>query len=178
VFYISNDRSGCLVSGSSAASATVVMTGINYGKRMNEHLDELFSKGIAFRDNGQLLQAVAVFRTIIEIYPNDSKLDGTYTVLGGIYFDLNDFDGAQRCFEKATRLKPKSELASLGLYLSYVELKKHERAIDELERYLDQYPADLYRDTLEELLGDLENGYATNFQETIVRLAEKHGVYL
>jgi hypothetical protein len=66
----------------------------------------------------------------------------------------------------------------LGLYLAYVDLREDEMAINEMKRYLDGFPADLYKTTLEELLGDLEDGYATDFKETILRLAEKHGVHL
>jgi len=145
---------------------------------MNENIDDLFNKGIELRDRGNLSEAVGVFQKIIQNYSSDSKIVGIYTVLAGVYFDLNDFNESLRYFEKATQLKPKSELASLGLYLSYLELKKHEKAIQELMRYLDQYPADLYKDTLEELLGDLQEGYAANFKDTILRLAEKHGVHL
>lgn len=78
--------------------------------------------------------------------------------------------------KKATELSPKLELASLCLYLSYVKSGRSNQGIEELKRYLDEYPARLYKDTLEELLQDLKNGHATAFKDTIVLLAEKNGI--
>jgi len=141
-----------------------------------ENIDKLFNAGIELRDNGQLAQSVQIFLEIIQKYPNDSKLGGTYTVLAGIYFDLEDFNNSLTYFSKATQFKPKSELASLGLYLSYVKLNNYGMAINELKRYLDENPAKLYKDTLGELLGDMNNGYALKYKDVIQRLADKNGV--
>lgn len=143
---------------------------------MKEEINKIFDKGITLRDSGNLIQATNVFLRLIQDYPDDPKLGGTCTVLAGIYFDLNDFDNALTYFMKATQLNPKSELASLGLYLTYVETNKYDMAINELERYLNEYPADLYKDTLKELLEDLENGYAAIYNETIRRLALKNNI--
>ena len=146
--------------------------------RMKENIDDQFSDGIELRDSGQLTQAVQVFLNIIQSYPNDSKIAGTYTVLAGIYFDLNDFKNSFAYFTKAIQLKPQSELASLGLYLSHVQMNDYEMAINELKRYLDQYPAVLYKDTLEELLGDVKGGYALKFKDTITELAKMNGMII
>jgi len=75
-------------------------------------------------------------------------------------------------------LNPKSELASLGLYLTYAELDRDEEGIKELIRYLRQFPADLYKDTLEELLEGFEQGYMTDFKNEITELAKINGVEL
>jgi tetratricopeptide (TPR) repeat protein len=96
--------------------------------------------------------------------------------LGGVYFNLNEFQSSKEYFEKASGLKPQSELASLGLYLSYIELENFEKAIEELKRFLDKYPAELYKTTLGELLEDMENGYALTFKETILPLAKRNGL--
>jgi TolA-binding protein len=143
---------------------------------MEQDNKALFRKGIEYRNDGKLEQAIEVFLEFIKKYPSDPGLGGTYSVLGGIYFDQNDFKNSLKNFTIATQLNPKSELASLGLYLSYIELNEYEKAIEELKRYLDKYPAKLYKDTLEELLQDLRHGYALIFKETIVALAEKNGM--
>ena len=64
----------------------------------------------------------------------------------------------------------------MGTYLAYVKLDRDEEAIEELIRYLKQYPARLYKDTLEELLQGLEEGYMINYKEEINRLAKINGV--
>jgi len=145
-------------------------------KSMEENTDKLFVRGIELRDNGKLVEAAEVFLNIIQGYPNDSKLAGTYTVLGGVYMDLEDYENSSLYLKTATELNPKSELASLCLYLSYVKLDKSNQAIDELKRYLGVYPAKLYKDTLNELLEDLKNGYATSYKDTIFFFAKKNGV--
>ncbi len=143
---------------------------------MEENIDDLFNEGIELRDGGRLVQSAQIFLKIIQNYPNDRKLGGTCEVLAGIYFDLQDFNNSLAYFTKATQLKPHSELASLGVYLSYVKLNDYGEAIKELKRYLDVYPANLYRDTLKELLEDLKNGYATSFKDTIIFFAKKNGL--
>jgi len=141
-------------------------------------IDSLFELGIELRDNGVLKDSVNVFLKILDNYPDHEKISGVYSVLGGVYKDLEENEDALTCFKKASDLNPKSELASLGLYITYAELDRDEEAIKELIRYLRQFPADLYKDTLEELLEGLEQGYMTDFKDEINELAKINGVEL
>ena len=52
------------------------------------------------------------------------------------------------------------------------------KKIEELERFLFKYPANHYKVTLQELLNDLEVGFATDFKDRIIELANKIGVKL
>jgi tetratricopeptide (TPR) repeat protein len=139
-------------------------------------IEDMFEGAIKLRDNGKPENAIKEFLKIIDMYPNDSKIGGVYTTLAGVYDDLNDYNNSLVNFKRATELNPKSELASLGLYLSYVKLNNYEMAINELKRYLDIYPAGLYKDTLEELLGDMKDGYALKYKDTIMQLAKINGL--
>lgn len=139
-------------------------------------IDKLFELGIELRDKGDLRDSVGVFSKIVEDYPNDEKISGVYLVLGGVYSDLKEHQKSLINFRKATDLNPKSELASLGLYIAYAKLDRDEEAIKELIRYLRQFPANLYKDTLEELLEGLEQGYMTDFKDEINELAKVNGV--
>lgn len=143
---------------------------------MKNTIDERFRHAIELRDEGKPNDSLLELSSLIKEYPDDKQIFAAYLVAGGIYDDLNDPANAMVHFSKATKLKPKSETASLGLYLAYVNLDEAGMAIQEMKRYLDLYPADLYKTTLEELLGDLKNGYATNFEGIILGLAKKHGV--
>jgi tetratricopeptide (TPR) repeat protein len=99
-----------------------------------------------------------------------------YIVLGNLYRDMGEKQKAMENFMKATRLQPKSELASLGLYIIYHELDRDMEAMEELFRYLKSYPADLFKDTLTELLEGLEHGFMTCYKKEIHEFASLNGV--
>jgi tetratricopeptide (TPR) repeat protein len=141
-------------------------------------MEKMFEEAIALRDNGELEKAIRVLLNIIDIYPNDSRTSGVYSVLGGVYSDLDDYLKSSLNFRKSTELNPNSELASLGLYLSYAKLNEGEEAIEELIRYLKKFPAKLYKVTLEELLHGLTEGYMINYKDDITALAKINGVKL
>jgi len=67
---------------------------------------------------------------------------------------------------------------SLGMYLCLVKLNKTEKAIDELNRYASKYKISLYKDTLVELMSDMQKDNATDFKDVVYSLAEKHGIPL
>jgi tetratricopeptide (TPR) repeat protein len=139
-------------------------------------IQEMFKEAIELRNKGKLEEAIHQFLSIIKAYPTDPKISGVYATLAGIYSDLEDYEKAYINFKEASRLNPKSELASLGLYISLVELGKDEEAIIEMKRYLASYPADLYKTTLEELLEGLEKGFMVAHRELITSLAEKNRI--
>jgi tetratricopeptide (TPR) repeat protein len=139
-------------------------------------IDSMFDLGIELRDKGELRDSINVFSKILDDYPIDKKTHGIYSVLGGVYADLGENDNALKNFRKATELNSKSELASLGLYVTLVELDKDEEAIQELIRYLKSNPADLYKDTLVELLDGLKKGYMTDYEHDIRNFAKLNGV--
>lgn len=136
----------------------------------------MFEAAIAFRDHGRLDDAIRELLKIIASFSNHPKISGVYTVLGGIYMDMKDYASSLLNLRKAAELNPKSELASMCLYISYVKLGEYEEAIGELKRYLDDHPAKLYKDTLKELLEDIEMGYATAYQDTIRYFVRKNGM--
>ena len=138
----------------------------------------MFDSAIDSRDKGELRDAVAILSKIVDNYSNDKAIAGVYGVLAGVYMDLEEYEKALDNFKKATILSPKSELASLGLYVSYVMVDKDEEAIGELIRYLKNYPADMYKITLGELLEGLGDGYMTDYEKEIRNLAKINGVEL
>jgi tetratricopeptide (TPR) repeat protein len=141
-------------------------------------IEKMFESAIELRDKGQLRDAVVILSKIVDNYSNDKRIAGFHGVLGGVYIDLEEHEKALDNFKKATILSPKSELASIGLYVSYVNVDKDEEAIRELIRYLKNYPADMYKITLEELLEGLEDGYMTDYEKEIRDLAKVNGVEL
>jgi len=142
----------------------------------NEYSNE-FKKAVKMRDNSKFAHSIAILEDLAKTSWASKDLN-FHLVSGGVYRSLNDHVQALKCFKKASILFPESELASLGLYLSYVKADKSEKAISELKRYLDKYPAKLYKDTLAELLDDFNSGYATNFKNTVLSLAKRNKVVL
>ncbi len=148
------------------------MSGIDSSKS----IDDLFSEAIKLRDCGRLNLAKNKLFNIILIYPEDDFLFGVYVILAGILSDQELYREALQYFKKSLELKPDYELASLGIYLSYTELEEYDKAIRALDEFLSEYPADLYKTTLEELIDDLKNGYARDHESVIIRQARKHGI--
>lgn len=141
-------------------------------------IDQMFELAIELRNSGDLRDAVGVLSRIVDTYSEDGRIARVHTVLGGVYSDLKDHEKALENFKKATILNEKLELASLGLYITYVKLDRDEEAISEMKRYLKSFAADLYKDTLEELLEGLRDGYMTDYKSDIEDLARTNGVTL
>ena len=139
-------------------------------------IEKMFESAIELRDKHELRASIEILSRIVADFPTDSRISGVHGVLGGVYNDLEDHKNALENFKKATILNPKSELASLGLYVSYVKLDNDEEAIRELFRYLNNSPAELYKTTLKELLEGLEKGYMAKYETEIKILAKKNGV--
>ena len=138
----------------------------------------MFESAIDLKNRGELRAAVVILSKILDNYSNHESKARVHEVLGGVYMDLEEHENALENFIKASILSPKSELASLGLYVSYANVNKDEEAIGELIRYLQNYPAGLYKATLEELLEGLKEGYMTNYEKEIKNLAKINGVEL
>jgi tetratricopeptide (TPR) repeat protein len=138
-------------------------------------INSLFELAIEFRNKGQLRDSVNVLSKILKEYPTDKRTHGIHSVLGGVYSDLGENENALISFKKATQLNPKSELASLGLYVTLAKLDMDEEAVGELIRYLKHYPADLYKDTLKELLDGLKQGHMKDYEDDIKKLARVNG---
>jgi len=139
-------------------------------------IDSMFELAIDLRNRGELRDSINVLSKILTEYSVNEKTHRIYSVLGGIQADLGENEKALISFKKATELNPRSELASLGLYVTLAQLDKDEEAIQELIRYLKSYPADSYKVSLEELLEGLEKGYMTDYEDEIRNLAKLNGV--
>ena len=139
-------------------------------------IENLFEIALSLRKGGNDTKAIAKCEEILREYPTHPKIIGVIIVLAGIHQKCKNFEKSLKYFKRGTELEPKSELASLGAYLSYANLNRYDEAICELKRYLDKYSANRYKITLEELLKDLENGYGLKYKDIILKLSEKHGV--
>jgi len=73
--------------------------------------------GLHHRQNGRLKDAAAAYEKAIENYPVTDKfhLNETWNNLGGVYFDLGDFDKSKGAWEKALMYMPSDTMTKTNL---------------------------------------------------------------
>ena len=127
----------------------------------------LFNKAIELRDSSLYKEAIDILNNLLKSGIYKSAI---YGVLGGIYYDLKEYENSERCYQNVISVKPKSELASLGLFHSLFNLGKYKEAFNEMDRYLNINEPDNYRITIQELYEQINNN-TPKYQKEII---EKH----
>ena len=120
-------------------------------------------------------EAISILNKLIKRNPNSLKV---ICFLGLFLAKIKDYKEAIPLLEKAGVLKPQNELLALTLYISYAKQKEYESAFKVLFKYLDQYPADLFKDTLVELLEGLPEGYGQKYKSNIIFYSKKNNIAL
>lgn len=118
-------------------------------------------------------EAVFILKDLAEKYPTNKKI---VSLLGLALAKMEARTAAIPYLEKAIKLAPKNELLHLSLYISYISQEDYENAFVTLFSYLTKYPADLFKDTLEELLEGLLDGYGTSHKDEIIFYAKRNGI--
>jgi predicted Zn-dependent protease len=104
----------------------------NHESKSNR-LEKLLDQAIACKNRRKFVDAEKVLRATVKEFPDSASAWG---LLGGIYLsELAKPLPAGRCFAKATRLSPRSEMASLGLFHALWQTGQYRKAVAELERY-------------------------------------------
>lgn len=103
-------------------------------KKVFEEIEPTFNEALRLRDSGKPDEALLVLNQLNESYPDQGVLHGA--IAGVYYTELNDYVNAVKHFEIAVECLPHSRLASLGLFHSLLDLGEKEKAISELERFL------------------------------------------
>ena len=111
-----------------------------------------------------------------DLYKRNSKNGKIVSLLGLVLNKTRQRVKAIPYLEKAITLNSNNELVSLSLYNSYVDIEKYDNAFSVIFEYLEVYPADLYRTTLEELLEGLLDGYGTAYKDKIIFYAKKNKI--
>ena len=114
--------------------------------------DEIIFQNIfLLRENRQFRKALKLLDSLEFKYKNNKSIHGLYAI---IFYEAKDFKNSAIHYCKVITIKPDSELASLGLYLSLIHIGKDTKALKELFRYTDSYKPKLYIVTIKELMGD------------------------
>lgn len=118
--------------------------------------DEIvFEKFFLLKEKRQFRRALKVLDLLEAKYKGSSVIHFLY---GSSYFELNDFENSAKHFSKVITIKPSSELASLGLYVSLIRIGKDRKALKELFRYTEISKPKLYIDTIKELMEENMDG--------------------
>jgi len=124
---------------------------------------------------GNKEKSILVLKSLINKYPNDAILNG----LVGMYLvNLKKYQKALKYLETAYEKKPMSEKLTLNLYISYIGVENFKLAFKTLFHFLENKPAILLKDTLEELLVGLVNGYGTNYKDKIIFYSKKNNIVI
>ncbi len=138
---------------------------------------KIFNRAVRLRDSDKYEESIECFLIFIEKFPTHPKLFIVYFVIAGIYlYNIIDYNKSLFYAKKSKKLKSDYEPTSLTIYLASIAIEEHEKGIKEMISFLKKYKADLYKDTIEELLEGLEEGYMTNYKEQILDMAKRNNV--
>lgn len=120
----------------------------------------IFQNFFLLKEKRQFRRALKVLDFLESKHKDSSVIHGLY---GSIFYELKDFKNSAINFSKVIAIKPKSELASLGLFHSLVFLGKDRKALKELFRYTDIGKPQLHIDTIKLLMKTIETiGFNTD----------------
>ena len=115
---------------------------------MNHCNEEIVEKAISFQNKNLHKKALKLLHAVEVEEKTTSSLFG---LIGSSYFQLGDYKNSAKYFKKCLKLKPTSELASLGLFHAYIHIRKYKDAFIELKRYLSDNKPKLYKILLKEI---------------------------
>jgi tetratricopeptide (TPR) repeat protein len=127
------------------------MPTVNSTPRSGDILDELINEAIKLRDERDLKAAYSLMAQAISDHPSSPAAWG---IMADLCWRMGELPKAIRYFEHTTRLSPKSELASLGLFHTLVESGNGRMAFHEMERFLQHKDSQEYRKILKGMKSD------------------------
>ena len=115
---------------------------------MKQDLKDSFSEARNLRHSGNLHAAK---KTLLELSKQDATSPAIFSVLGDVCWEMELREEAANAFRQATRLSPKLEAASLGLFHCLWELGRREEALEEAKRFQSVSDSENYRKIVQEI---------------------------
>jgi Tfp pilus assembly protein PilF len=109
---------------------------------------DLWNEAIRLRDQGRMAEARRALETLVSAGPQPVAV---HAVLGGVCREQGDLDSAVKSFRIATSLAPRSDLVSVGLFLSLWGNGQTEEAIAEAKRFLSIADSEEYPRIIDEI---------------------------
>jgi tetratricopeptide (TPR) repeat protein len=112
----------------------------------------LFDRALALRDQGSYDEAIVLLQAVVDrLTLSDRRLLAhTHVQLGRLHDRLGNDLREEEHYRIAVRVAPRWEHASLSLFYSLQNLKRHEDAMREMLRLVSLHDSDGYREVLEE----------------------------
>ena len=116
-------------------------------------VDDTFDRAMKHRDAGEHKEALRLLQELVEDRVDRRwRLVGVHCQIGNIYtYYLDKPELGERAFRNAVKLKPSSELSSLGLFHSLARQQRLIEALDEMKRFLTKYRSAEYSRLLEDM---------------------------
>ncbi|MBB6369830.1 hypothetical protein [Chryseobacterium shigense] len=129
-------------------------------------------------DNGHYEPAIDILNNLNGLSPKDERY--RLLLLSYSLYNIRKYNLAITIAETLLQKNSNNEYASQIKYLSCVELKDYDRALDEIISFLSVNKANLYKITLEELLTDIKDGFINNkdISDKIKELALNNNISL
>ena len=96
-------------------------------------INAILDQALRLRENGDLESALREIQLLTKITPQKASVAG---ILATLFFEGKIWPEAARWYRLATKLNPKAELASLGLFHSLWEMGRQKQAFAEMKRFL------------------------------------------
>ena len=101
--------------------------------------DEAFRRALVLEAEDDPAAAVAVLESLVDSHPDDYLL---FLQLGWLYFLLEDFEGAEAHYRRASTLSGGGAEPELGLAWVYLRTDRPDEALEAFDRVLAMRPAD------------------------------------
>ena len=142
----------------------------------NQKIEALKSEAYKLWRSKQLDKAVEIILKLEKIKSVREDFDFNL-IFSACLSDDKKYSLAVRFLSRATGLNPSNELASNYLFVNLVTCKAYNLAMNELVRFLSDYPAKKnYKVTLHELLADLNKGNAKKWEDQILHFSKKNRI--
>ncbi len=128
-----------------------------------QNYDSQMDKVFALRKKKFYSEGISLLKRMNKEFKNDKVILG---LLGTLFYENNDYISSSKYFKKASELNPNSELSSLGLFHSYIEIGKITLGLKEITRFCKNNKPKLYRTTVKELNDNIDN--VTKIQKKMI----------
>jgi len=125
-------------------------TSFKESQTYDNQLEEVFS----LKAKAKFKEGISLLKQMNIKFKSDRKILG---LLGTLFYQLEDYNNSSKYFKKASVVNPNSELSSLGLFHSYMELGKIMSALKEITRFCKVNSPQRYKITIQELNDNVDN---------------------
>jgi len=143
-------------------------------RSFNVKEQSLINLALELKSNSQYKESLDI---LLEIHKKRGEYNSVINgLVASVFYESKDYKKSSNFFRTATILNPKSELVSLGLFHSLIEIREDELAMKEILRYLSEHVPDNYKITIKELFEEPANVLSEDMERFISNLYKKYSL--